>query len=218
MVDVSSVADNAFLSALTPTIVALGLFLIAAAVWPKPTTIGRPVMIAISLAFMAEYAWWRVTATLAFPGTDVRICDRARFLFAEMGGAFAAALSLVLLCRRRDRSRDADTNAQWLEQEAKYPPIDVLICSYNEEQTILERTIVGAQAMDYPNYRVWMLDDGRRDWLKTFVRASAIVSRPDNSHAKAGNINHALKVLRRFQTRLTMFRSSTPISCRCQAF
>jgi cellulose synthase (UDP-forming) len=31
-----------------------------------------------------------------------------------------------------------------------------LICSYNEEQAILERTIVGAQAMDYPSLRVWM--------------------------------------------------------------
>jgi cellulose synthase (UDP-forming) len=154
MVDVSSIADDAFLSALTPTIVTLGLFLIAAAVWPKPTTIGRPVMIAISLAFMADYAWWRVTATLPSPGLTFEYAIALGFLFAEMGGALAAALSLVFLCRTRDRSSDADANAQWLEQESKYPPIDVLICSYNEEQTILERTIVGAQAMDYPNFRV----------------------------------------------------------------
>ena len=174
MVDVSSVADNAFLSALTPTIVALGLFLIAAAVWPKPTTIARPVMIAISLAFMAEYAWWRVTATLPSPALTFEYAIALGFLFAEMGGAFAAALSLVLLCRTRDRSCDADANAQWLEQEAKYPPIDVLICSYNEEQTILERTIVGAQAMDYPNFRVWMLDDSRRRLAQDPLRAARL--------------------------------------------
>ena len=82
-------------------------------------------------------------------------------------------------------------------KESKYPPIDVLICSYNEEQTILERTIVGAQAMDYPNFRVWMLDDSRRDWLKALCArlGCRYVSRPDNRHAKAGNINHALKLL-----------------------
>jgi hypothetical protein len=92
MVDVSSIADDAFLSALTPTIVTLGLFLIAAAVWPKPTTIGRPVMIVISLAFMADYAWWRVTATLPSPGLTFEYAIALGFLFAEMGGALAAAL------------------------------------------------------------------------------------------------------------------------------
>jgi hypothetical protein len=42
MVGVSSIADDALLSALSPAIVAFGLFLIAAAVWPKPTTTSRP--------------------------------------------------------------------------------------------------------------------------------------------------------------------------------
>ena len=73
----------------------------------------------------------------------------------------------------------------------------MLICSYNEERTILERTIVGAQAMDYPNFRVWMLDDSRRDWLKELCArlGCQYVCRPDNRDAKAGNINHALKRL-----------------------
>ncbi len=197
MVDGSGIADNAFLSALTPTIVALGLFLIVAAVWPKPTTASRPVMIAISLAFMAEYAWWRVTTTLPAPGLTFEYAIALGFLVAETGGVLAAALSLVFLCRTRDRSVDADANGQWLAQQSKYPPIDVLICSYNEERTILERTIVGAQAMDYPNCRVWMLDDSRRDWLKVLCArlGCRYVSRPDNRHAKAGNINHALQRL-----------------------
>ena len=73
----------------------------------------------------------------------------------------------------------------------------MLICSYNEERTILERTIVGALAMDYPNFRVWMLDDSRRDWLKALCAelGCRYLSRSDNAHAKAGNINHALKRL-----------------------
>jgi cellulose synthase (UDP-forming) len=71
----------------------------------------------------------------------------------------------------------------------------VLICSYNEDREILERTIVGALAMDYANFRVWMLDDSRRDWLKTLCSELGChyLSRSDNAHAKAGNINHALK-------------------------
>jgi len=73
----------------------------------------------------------------------------------------------------------------------------VLICSYNEERTILERTIVGALAMDYPNFRVWMLDDSRRHWLKALCAelGCRYLSRSDNAQAKAGNINNALNRL-----------------------
>jgi cellulose synthase (UDP-forming) len=114
-----------------------------------------------------------------------------------MGGLLAAALSLLFLARTRDRSGDADANAEWLAHHATSPLIDVLICSYNEERAILERTIVGALAMDHPNFRVWMLDDSRRDWLKALCAelGCRYLSRPDNAHAKAGNINHALRRL-----------------------
>ena len=63
------------------------------------------------------------------------------------------------------------------------------------KREILERTIVGALGMDYPNFRVWMLDDSRRAWVKTLCAELGChyVSRSDNAHAKAGNINHALK-------------------------
>src|SRR4029077_1783132 len=66
--------------------------------------------------------------------------------------------------------------------------------TYNEPLEVLEKTITGALCLDYPNFSVWVLDDGRRPWLKAFCEAKGIgyLTRPDNSHAKAGNINHAL--------------------------
>ena len=197
MIDALSFADDPFLSALTPAILAFGLFLIVGAVWPKPTTASRPIVIAISLAFMGEYAWWRATASLPAPAFSFEYAIALAFLAAEMGGALAAALSLFFLCGTKDRSADADANAQWLARLPSYPRVDVLICSYNEERTILERTIVGALAMDYPNFRVFMLDDSRRDWLKVLCArlGCRYVSRPDNRHAKAGNINHVLGLL-----------------------
>ena len=74
------------------------------------------------------------------------------------------------------------------------PLIDLFICTYNEEEAILERTIIGATGMDYPNYRVWVLDDGKRPWLQAMCEnlGCGYIARPDNSHAKAGNINYAL--------------------------
>ena len=39
-----------------------------------------------------------------------------------------------------------------------------------------------------------MLDDGRRAWLKSYCDEKGVgyLTRPNNSHAKAGNINHAV--------------------------
>ncbi len=74
------------------------------------------------------------------------------------------------------------------------PSVDVYIATYDEQLEVLEKTIVGALCLDYPNFKVWVLDDGRRPWLKEFCGAKGVgyITRPDNAHAKAGNINHAL--------------------------
>jgi len=191
------VFDDPVFDAMKPAFVAAGLFLVAVSIWPKPSATSRPLMIAASLTFMAHYAFWRATATLPPPSLSLEYAIGLAFLAAESGGMLAAALSLVFLCRSRDRSAEADANADWLAREAGYPPVDVLICSYNEERKILERTIVGALAMDYPNFRVFMLDDSRRDWVRDLCGelGCRYVSRTDNRHAKAGNINHALKLL-----------------------
>jgi cellulose synthase (UDP-forming) len=59
---------------------------------------------------------------------------------------------------------------------------------------VLERTIIGAKTIMYPNLGIFILDDGRRPWLRELCERHRIgyFIRPDNAHAKAGNINHAL--------------------------
>ena len=192
-----SLEGDPVLSALIPALLAYGLFLVVAALWPKPTAASRPIVIAISLAFMVEYGFWRVTSTMPAPAMSLEYALALGFLLAEMGGMASAALSLLFLTRTRSRAAEADANAQWLAERSGHPRVDVLICSYNEERAILERTIVGALAMDYPNFRVFMLDDGRRDWLRLLCArlGCRYVTRPDHRHAKAGNINHALALI-----------------------
>ena len=50
--------------------------------------------------------------------------------------------------------------------------------------------------INYRNFRVWVCDDGKRQWLKEFCEQHGVhyLTRSDNAHAKAGNINAALKV------------------------
>jgi cellulose synthase (UDP-forming) len=60
--------------------------------------------------------------------------------------------------------------------------------------SVLAPTIAGAVAIRYP-HRTYVLDDGRRPWVKQLCRrmGAEYLTREDNKGAKAGNINAALK-------------------------
>src|ERR1700757_3916341 len=78
-----------------------------------------------------------------------------------------------------------------------WPTVDVLVPTYNEPLHVVRETVLAAMAMDYPanKMRVLLLDDGRREEFKEFAKQVGVeyVTRDNNAHAKAGNINHALK-------------------------
>lgn len=74
------------------------------------------------------------------------------------------------------------------------PSVDVLIPTYNEPPFILRRTVIGCQALEYGAKRIYLLDDTQRSDVKALAGelGCEYLTRPDNSHAKAGNLNHAL--------------------------
>jgi len=103
---------------------------------------------------------------------------------------------LLLASRSLDRGPQADryeTALRGARLDA-LPEVDVFITTYNEEVEVLEKSIVGALALDYPKFRVHVLDDGRRQWLRSFCEevGANYIARPDNTHKKAGNHNYAL--------------------------
>ncbi|MFP3637111.1 glycosyltransferase, partial [Bacillus sp. SIMBA_033] len=77
-------------------------------------------------------------------------------------------LSIVFFFRRTDHTGAADTSEAMISRMGKPPAVDVFICTYNEDVTILERTILAAKAIDYGNFTIWILDDGRREWLRDY--------------------------------------------------
>jgi cellulose synthase (UDP-forming) len=100
------------------------------------------------------------------------------------------------------------------KQSDQLPSIDVFIPSYDEPATLLEATLVAATNLDYPKekLRIYLLDDGsseaKRESKDPAIRQKAneryqqigqlcktlsihLLTRPDNQHAKAGNLNSA---------------------------
>lgn len=69
----------------------------------------------------------------------------------------------------------------------------VVIPTYNEPEDILLPTMAAAVAIQ-PAHETWVLDDGKRDWVRRMAHelGARYMARPTNEHAKAGNINHAL--------------------------
>lgn len=84
---------------------------------------------------------------------------------------------------------------------SKYPSVAVYIPCYNEDADLVLQTVLGAIAIDYPAelLNVYLCDD-RRDNRKRNMIAQLrnqyqnvfYVTRPDNLHAKAGNLNYAI--------------------------
>jgi cellulose synthase (UDP-forming) len=151
-------------------------------------------MTAASLLIM--YAVWRWHDTLpVFAFSTSNLWQHLFFAFEALAIVYTL-MSIVILCRHTDRSAQADEAQDKLEREAAFPPVDVFICTYDEPAEVLERSVLTALALDYPDATVWVLDDTRRAWLRDYCASvgARYITRADNKGAKAGNLNNALAV------------------------
>ena len=71
--------------------------------------------------------------------------------------------------------------------------IDVYVCTYDEPVAVVQATLTGCLALNHP-HTTYLLDDGRRPAMAAVAAefGAEYLTRPDNFHAKAGNINAAL--------------------------
>lgn len=72
--------------------------------------------------------------------------------------------------------------------------VDVWITTYNESIDILRRTVYHCVQMDFP-HTTYVLDDGNRPEVKELALSlgAKYIFREQNTNAKAGNMNNALK-------------------------
>ncbi len=160
----------------------------------RPST--RLGIVAAVAAVVVTYLHWRLTVTIPWDGGWLGLSFALLCLGVELFGLFDAAILFAALARRSDRSAEADAGEARLAARGALPAVDVIIATYNEPLAVLEKTILGALALDWPHVNVWVADDGRRAWLRDYcvAKGAGYITRPDNAHAKAGNINHALTV------------------------
>jgi len=182
---------------LAPLLLIIGGIYLLGPVLPLSRPAARFAVFAAVWFVILRYLDWRIfTTVLPASGTWYEI-GWIWLCFAIELFALADALFLyIAFLRTSDHRSEADAHEGRLRSlpPEKLPSVDVYIATYNEPLEVLEKTIIGALCLDYPNFSVWVLDDGRRTWLKEFCEQKGVgyLIRPDNSHAKAGNINHAL--------------------------
>jgi cellulose synthase (UDP-forming) len=143
-----------------------------------------------------SYLAWRITSTLPEAELNWPYVYAIVFLALELVQAYCMYQFQSRLVAHCDRRQEADRDEGWWGSSP--PLIHILIPTYNEAWPIVEKTVVCALAQDYPAIRVWVCDDGRRPEFEKYAEAvgAGYITRQDNKHAKAGNLNNALAHLR----------------------
>ena len=148
-------------------------------------------LVLVSITATGRYLYWRLSTTIGGEWS----AD------AVLGGVLLAAelysCAMLVLAYAQSVAGLRRKPVPMPEDLSRWPSVDVFIPSYNEPLEIVRATVLAATCIDWPadRLRVYLLDDGRREAFRDFAAEAGVgyIVRPDNKHAKAGNLNHALK-------------------------
>ncbi len=149
------------------------------------------VLMGLSLVMSTRYMAWRLTETLGF-GNVLDLVLGSGLVLAEVYAYVVLVLGYfqVTWPLNREPVPLPDDREQW-------PTVDVFIPTYNEPLAVVRTTVLAATVLDWPaeKLRIHLLDDGRREEFREFCEQVGVnyITRTNNNHAKAGNINAALK-------------------------
>jgi cellulose synthase (UDP-forming) len=126
------------------------------------------------------YLTWRV----GWSGEGASPVAFAMLLATEVYGLYALGILTWVSWSRPQVERPAATPGR---------KVDVYVCTYDEPVEVVMATLAGCRALTYP-HTTYLLDDGRRKEMRELAELAGAeyLTRADNSHAKAGNLNAAL--------------------------
>ncbi len=140
----------------------------------------RRFLVLIVLVYVSYYVVWRAVATLNLEFLPFALL----LLGAEAWGIMHLFLFTFMTW---------DTSVRPRFEPRDGLRVDVYVTTYDEPLEILEATLIGCQRIRYP-HTTYVLDDGRRPEVAALAErlGCRYLTRPDNRHGKAGNINAAL--------------------------
>jgi cellulose synthase (UDP-forming) len=176
-----------------PTVILFSIGYSVMKLSPQPKTWSRVIIVGILLALTIRYLLWRSLSTLNLSNPLDGIFSLA-LLFMEIMVIAGGTIQIYLTLQTTDRRAEADKYSQAVQTGTYTPSVDILIPTYNEPGFVLRRTIIGCQAINYPNKNIYLLDDTQRPEVKQLAQdlGCYYITRPDNRYAKAGNLNHAI--------------------------
>ncbi len=148
-------------------------------------------MIVLSLTISCRYMWWRYTSTLNWDDNVSLICGLL-LLAAETYAWLVLVLGYFQTVWPLHRPPTPLTMTP-----DKWPMVDIMVPTYNEDLGVVKPTVYAALGIDWPKDKlnIYILDDGGREEFKAFAEEVGVryIARTTHEHAKAGNINNALK-------------------------
>ncbi len=181
----------------------LGLLTVLVAMWMDRSSSSYLLTLTLMLVSCFStfrYGYWRIATTIKFfldPGTLWTAIDAFFIWLLVLAELYAFVILFLgymqtLWPLRRTPVPLPDDPDEW-------PAVDLLIPTYNEPLNVVRYTALAAMNIDWPadKLNVYILDDGKREEFRKFAEEAGIgyMTRDDNAHAKAGNINRALQRL-----------------------
>lgn len=136
-----------------------------------------------------RYMLWRTFETLQFLTPESAVIGYIVYA-AEVLAYFTLLLGYFQMVGQTDRK--SEPIETW---DGPLPKVDIYLCTYNEPLNVIYRSLVGCKAIRYDNKEVYLLDDGDRPEMADLAEKLGVkyIARDDNKHAKAGNMNNAMK-------------------------
>ncbi|QJT83145.1 UDP-forming cellulose synthase catalytic subunit [Kosakonia sp. MUSA4] len=148
-------------------------------------------LIVLSLTVSCRYIWWRYTSTLNWDDPVSLVCGLV-LLFAETYAWIVLVLGYFQVAWPLNRQP-----VPLPKDMSLWPSVDIFVPTYNEDLNVVKNTIYASLGIDWPKdkLKIWILDDGGREEFRQFASMVGVeyIARTTHEHAKAGNINNALK-------------------------
>src|ERR1700744_1501751 len=154
-------------------------------------------LILLSVFSSTRYFYWRVSETIRLSSDNPGAVGALDMIFIVVLLMAEGYTFLILILGYFQTMRPLKRAPLPLpEDSSKWPAVDVFVPTYFKPLTLVRPTELASLNIDYPpnKMRVFILDDGRRPEFRKFAEecGCGYISRTDNKHAKAGNINNAL--------------------------